>query len=291
MIQHFLILIANCAILVLIGRSFSIIFKVIKFFHFTHAISFTIGCYFTYFLSITLKFPLFVSIPISLAFGISSMLSINHFIYKPLEKRNLENWQMLIVSLGLYVVLQNVISMIWGDSTLSFRTWPVKEGYRFVGAYITGIQIITICVCIALIGFSWFFLERTSIGQKVKAVSSNPELSSTVGISKDQAVFWSFVIGTGLVSSVGLLISADTDMTPTMGFNWLLYGVVAIIIGGLGNLRYLVLGALLLASAQHLSTYYLDNKWMNAAAYIILIVFLYFKPYGFSGQPIQKVKI
>ena len=80
-------------------------------------------------------------------------------------------------------------------------------------------------------------------------------------------------------------------MTPTMGFNWLLYAVVAMIIGGMGKMRYLVLGAFLLAAAQHLAAYYLDSKWMNATAYIILIVFLYLRPTGFSGKQLKKSSI
>lgn len=198
---------------------------------------------------------------------------------------------MLIASLGVYVVLQNMVSLIWGDSTLSFRTWPVKEGHQVFGAYITDVQIITIISCVLLTGASWLFLERTSIGNRIKAVSSNPELASILGISKDKAVLWSFALGSGLAACAGILIAADTDMTPTLGFNWLLYGVVAMIIGGMGKLRYLILGALLLATAQHLSAYYLDSKWMNATAYIILIAFLYFRPYGFSGQPLKKAEI
>ena len=126
---------------------------------------------------------------------------------------------------------------------------------------------------------------------KIKAVSSNSELSNILGISKDKAIVWSFIIGTGLASCAGILIAADTDMTPTMGFNWLLYAVVAMIIGGMGKIHYLLLGSLLLATAQHLSAYYLDSKWMNATAFIILIVFLYFKPYGFSGKPLKKANI
>ncbi len=124
---------------------------------------------------------------------------------------------------------------------------------------------------IVLLFLSWLFLEKTAIGQKIKAVSSNPELSSILGISKSQAVIWSFVLGSGLAACAGILIAADTDMIPTMGFNWLLYAVVAMIIGGLGKMRFMLLGALLLATAQHLSAYFLDSKWMNATAFIILI--------------------
>ena len=93
------------------------------------------------------------------------------------------------------------------------------------------------------------------------------------------------------MACAGILVAADVDMTPTMGFDWLLYGVVAMIIGGMGRTRYMVLGALLLATAQHLAAFFLDSKWMNATAYIILIVFLCFRPYGFSGRRLKKTEV
>jgi branched-subunit amino acid ABC-type transport system permease component len=89
----------------------------------------------------------------------------------------------------------------------------------------------------------------------------------------------------------GILIAFDTDMTPTMGFSWLLYGVVAMIIGGVGSTWGLLGGALLLATAQHLAAYYIGSQWMDAVAYIILILFLIWKPLGFSGKRLKKVEI
>lgn len=284
-------IILSSFITILIGFSFLKIYSVLRYFHISHAITLTISAYLTYTIGIKQSLPLYIAIPVAIIVSIALMLLVSRFIYQPLQKKQLESWQMLIASLGVYVVLQNVISMVWGDSTLSFRTWEVKVGHPFLGAYITDVQIITIVSSIILLGLSWLFLEKTSIGQKIKAVSSNPELSSILGISKNKAIVWSFVLGSGLAACAGILIAADTDMTPTMGFNWLLYAVVAMIIGGLGKMRYLLLGALLLATAQHLSAYYLDSKWMNATAFIILIVFLYFKPYGFSGQRMKKAEI
>lgn len=234
---------------------------------------------------------LWLAVPLAIGVVILLMLGINQWVYRPLKRQGLESWQMMIASLGLYVVLQNIISMIWGDSTLSFRTWEIKVGYEFMGAYITDVQIITIVSSVILLFLSHLFIGRTHIGRQIKAVASNPELSSVLGISKTKAIAWSVGIGTGLATCAGILIAADIDMTPTMGFNWLLYGVVAMIIGGMGRMRYLLLGALLLATAQHLSAYYIDSKWMNATAYVILIVFLYFRPYGFSGKQLKKAEI
>lgn len=291
MAQFLINLTFSFVLLFLIGFSFVTIYKVLLFFHLPHAIIVTLGAYLTYTISIKYQLPIYFAIPLSIILGFFLMLLINQFIYKPLQKFKLESWQLLIASLGVYVVLQNVVSMVWGDSTLSFRTWPVKAGHQVLWAYITDLQIITIISSSVLLVISWLFLERTNIGQKIKAVSSNPELASILGISKNQTAVWSFVLGSGLATCAGILIAADTDMTPTMGFNWLLYGVVAMIIGGMGKMRYLFLGALLLATAQHLSAYYLDSKWMNATAYFILIVFLYFRPYGFSGKRLKKGEI
>ncbi|PVZ12810.1 branched-chain amino acid ABC transporter permease [Porphyromonas loveana] len=274
-----------------VAESFILVYRPIYFFHLTHAITIALGAYIAYWLGIGMGVPLWGAVPLSVVVGVLLMLAVNQFVYKPLQKRKIESWQMMIASLGLYVVLQNIVSIVWGDSTLSFRTWEVKQGHEFLGAYITDVQIITIVASAVLLLGSWLFMEKTNIGQQIKAVSSNPELSTIFGISKNKAVAWSFAIGSGLAACAGILIAADTDMTPTMGFNWLLYAVVAMIIGGMGKMRYLLLGCLLLATAQHLAAYYLDSKWMNATAYIILIAFLYFRPYGFSGQGVKKADI
>ncbi len=291
-INQFLInLIITSSLYFLLSFSFEIIYKTVKFFHIAHAITITLGAYFTYLFSILFGFHLIIAVPLAILFSTTISLIIHHFIYKPLRTRNTPNWQMLIASLGIYIVLQNLISIFFGDDTKSFRTWEIKEGYQFLGAYITDTQIITILVSLVVLLLSFLFIEKTNIGKQIKAVSSNPSLSATFGISTNKAIIYSFVLGSALASIAGILISADMDMTPTMGFNWLLYSVVAMIIGGMGKMRYLFMGALLLAAAQHLSAYYFDSKWMNATAFIILIIFLYFKPYGFSAKKLKKTEL
>jgi branched-subunit amino acid ABC-type transport system permease component len=212
-------------------------------------------------------------------------------LYKPLRKRNASPMILMIASLGLYTVLQNIISLLWGDSTKSIRTGEIKVGNEFFGAYITDIQIITIVVCLALFIACVFFMKYNRIGRNIRAVASNPELSNIVGIHSDRVILQAFGIGSALAAVAGILIAFDTDMRPTMGFNWLLYGVVAMIIGGVGSNWGLVGGALLLAAAQHLAAYYIGSQWMETIAYIILILFLIAKPLGFSGKRLKKIEI
>ncbi len=232
-----------------------------------------------------------IAIPIAIIGAIVIPVMMEILIYKPLRNQGTSSWKLLVASLGLYVVLQNLISLFWGDDTKSIRMWSVKTGHNVFGAYITNVQIITITVSIMLFVSVLLFLRFASLGKQIRAVSSNEELSNIFGISSDRVILWSFVIGSALAAIAGILIALDTDMTPTMGFHVFLYAVVAMIIGGVGSFKGLIGGALLLATAQHLSAYYIDSKWMDVTAYIILILFLIWKPLGFSGKRLKKVEI
>ena len=275
----------------LIAISFTVIYFPTKFFHIAHAITLTFAAYFTFFFYIQLNVPLSIAIPTAVLCATTVGMLSEIAIYKPLRKRNASSMILMLASLGLYIVLQNVISMLWGDSTKSVRTWDVKVGNEFFGAYITDIQIITIAVCLTLFLACVFFMKYNRIGRNIRAVASNPELSNVVGIHSDRVILWAFGIGSALAAVAGILIALDTDMRPTMGFSWLLYGVVAMIIGGVGSNWGLAGGALLLATAQHLAAYYIGSQWMDAVAYIILILFLIAKPLGFSGKRLKKIEI
>lgn len=275
----------------LVALSVVVIYFPTKFFHITHAITLTFSAYFTYFFSIQFQYPVWLSIILSITFAITVGMLSEIALYKPLRKRNASPMVLMIASLGLYTVLQNLVSMTWGNDTKSIRIGDIKVGYEFLGAYITDIQIIIITICLLLFGICVVFMKHSRIGRNIRAVASNPEMSNISGINSNKVILWAFAIGSALASVAGILIAFDVNMTPTMGFNWLLYGVVAMIIGGIGSNWGLVGGALLLATAQHLGAYYIGGQWMDAIAYFILILFLIWKPLGFSGKRLKKVEI
>lgn len=275
----------------LVALSTITIYYPTKFFHIAHAVTLTFAAYLTFLFSMQLNFSIALSILLAIICAIAIGMLSEIALYKPLRKRNASPMILMIASLGLYIVLQNLISILWGDGTKSIRTGEIKVGHEFLGAYITDIQIITIAVCIALFAACVFFMKYNRIGRNIRAVASNPELSNIVGIHSDRVILWAFGIGSALAAVAGILIAFDTDMRPTMGFNWLLYGVVAMIIGGVGSNWGLLGGALLLATSQHLAAYYIGSQWMSAVAYIILILFLIAKPLGFSGKRLKKIEI
>jgi branched-chain amino acid transport system permease protein len=275
----------------LIALSFSLIYQTSHFFHFAHAVIFTGGAYFALLFKSYVGLSLWAAIPLAVVFSAVLGCLMEVGVYQPLRKKKAASMILLLASLGIYIVLQNVISMVFGDDTKSIRSGEVKEGLNVFGARITPIQIVIIGTSIILVILVALFLKWSKMGKAMRAVANDPELASSSGIDSNRVILWTFAIGSALAGIAGILVALDVDMTPTMGMNALMMGVVAVIIGGVGSIPGVALGALLLGLAQHLGVWKISSQWQDAIAFIILFIFLLFKPEGFLGKKVKKAKI
>lgn len=274
-----------------IAYSFWLIYSVNKFFNLTHAAYITLSAYIAYWLCNQIYLHLFVAVLLAICITVALGMLLEKYLFISIRKRNISSMPLMIVSLGVYIVLQNCVSIIWGDLSLSIRFFAIQTGYNLLGGHISLLQIISIFIYGGICLIVNTIIRHSKIGLNIRAVSENSELSNIIGINSNKATLWACGIGTFLAAIVGILYALDTDMTPTMGFNLLLYGVVAMIIGGVGKTKGIIGGSLLLASVQHISAYYIGSEWMNAVAYIILILFLLYRPLGFSGLRLKKTEL
>jgi branched-chain amino acid transport system permease protein len=93
-----------------------------------------------------------------------------------------------------------------------------------------------------------------------------------------------FFIGSALAGLAGILAGYDTGLEPTMGMSLLLKGVIASIIGGIGNVYGGVLGAFLLGFVENFGIWKISGEWKDAIAFGLLIIFLLFRPQGIFGR-------
>lgn len=275
----------------LIAIGFALIYQTTRFFHFSHGAVYTFGAYFAYLFYIELGFDRWLAFPLACVATMLLGVCLEVGVYKPMRNRKATDLTLLIASLGLYIVLQNIISMVWGDDTKTMRTGEVVEGHAVLGARITDIQIAIIGTSIALVTLMALMLTQTKFGKALRALANDPELARLSGINSDRYIMYAFAIGSLLAAVAAIMISFDTDMTPTMGFNALVMGVIAVIVGGIGSLPGAALGGLLIGLAQNLGVWQLPSKWQDTIAFVILILFLLFRPYGILGKKPQKAHI
>ena len=275
----------------LVALGFALIYQTVRFFHFAHGAVYTFGAYFAYLFFIQLGLDRWLAFPLAC---LATMLlggALELGIYKPMRTRKATDLTLLIASLGLYILLQNVISMVWGDDTKTMRTGEVVEGHEFFGARITDIQITIIFASLGLITLITLIMTQMRFGKTLRALANDPELARLSGVNSDRYILYAFAIGSFLAAVAAIMISFDTDMTPTMGFNALVMGVIAVIVGGINSLPGAALGGLFIGLAQNLGVYWLPSKWQDTIAFAILILFLLFRPYGILGKKPQKVQV
>jgi branched-subunit amino acid ABC-type transport system permease component len=289
--QLFLFILVIFSLTLIISFSFSIAFQSGRFFNFALAAIITFAPYLTYLFSFQLQLPIFLSIPLAIGCTVVVGLLSELILFRPLRKRNASHISLMLSSLGLYIVLQNVISLLWGDRALSIRTGEIRAGHEFMGAIISNTQITTIVVCLVLFTACVIFMKYARIGLNIRALECYSELCNIFGVSSDLTFLWATGFGSAFMAVVGILIAYDADMSPVMGFNWLFYGVVAMMIGGVGSNWGLIGGALMLVSAKYITMFYIGSRWMEAIVYILVIIFLIIKPLGFSGKRLKKVEI
>ena len=181
--------------------------------------------------------------------------------------------------------------MSFGDDTKTLRNGIVRERLEILGARITPIQIAIIIVSMFLLIACWALMRYTKIGTAMRAVASDPDLALVSGIDSDRVILFTFALGSALAGVAAILVSFDIDMTPTMGMNALMMGVVAVIIGGVGSIPGAALGGFLLAFAQNFGVWKISSQWQDAIAFIILLLFLLYRPYGIFGKKIRKVEV
>lgn len=279
------------AIYALVGVGFGLIYNTGRFFHFAHGAVYAWGAYFCYAANIFWKWPLWLAVIVGVVGAAILGSLIELAVYRPLRRRKGTPLVLLLASLGLFVVFQNLISMIFGDDTKTLRTGEVVEGLPLFGARITPVQITIIAVSAVLILTTWAFLQRSRHGIAIRAVANDPELALISGLDPDRYLLVVFFIGSALAGAGAILISFDTDMVPLMGFNALLMAVVAVIVGGLGSVPGIAIGALLVGLAQNLGVWKLPTQWQDTIVFAILLVFLLFRPQGFLGRKVVKASV
>lgn len=272
------------AIYALVASGFSLIYSTCKFIHFAHGSTIAFSAYFLYFFFSTLglNFGLSVILTIILA-GVFGLL-VNGIVFRELRRRKASNLILLMASFSLLIIFESLILIFFGADVKTIGFIQVSKGIEILGAIITLLQIIIVSVSLLLLIAFFFFMKKTKIGKAMRAVSDNKDVAEIVGISSEKIYSWSFVIGSAIAGIGGILVGLEQNLEPTMGTNLMIKGFTAAIIGGIGSVPGAILGSFLLGLAENFGVWYLPSGYKDAIAFVILFLFLLFRPQGILGK-------
>jgi branched-chain amino acid transport system permease protein len=272
------------AVYSMVALGFNLIYGAAKFFDLGYGALTAVGGYAVFYFSKTLGLDIYLSIIIGVIIAGLIGFAIEKLIYRKLRNKKASNMVFFVFSLGVMTAMQAIIAILFSSQFQTFSDKIESRTFEIFGGVITNIQAIMFILSIVIMLTLAFVFKFTKFGKVIKAVSDDEEVSKIVGIDTNKIIGKVFLIGSAIAGLAGILVGFDTGIEPTMGFSLLLKGVIASIIGGVGNIYGGVLGAFFLGLVENFGIWQISGEWKDAIAFTILIIFLLFRPHGFLGK-------
>lgn len=263
----------------LLGVGFGLIFATTKIVHFAYGPIYTVSAYLTWTSVAMLGLPLPIAILVGIATAVLLGVASYIFLYRPFELRGAPHLTPLIASLGLFIVLENVVGIIWGTGNKVIPDF--SPAIFFVGpVFFTSTHLWQIAVLIVLGGALMLFLARTSYGKAILAMTDNAEMARVIGIDTWKISMLVFAIGSALSAVPASLILMKDGASSHMGFIAVFMAFVAVIVGGIGSIRGAIAGGLALGLVESLGLIRIPTEWQASIAFIVLFLILLVRPQG-----------
>ncbi len=269
-----------------IAVGFSLIFSLLKFLHFAHGAVVMVGAFTAYTLFSLLFLPWYVAFGGALLLcGVLGVL-IEWLVYRPIRNRQGKSLALLLASIGVFSLLEAIVLLFFGAQVRSYGL-PLANSYAALGASITVSQLILFGVALVLLVIIWLFLKYSKFGVGLRAMADNPLIAASVGVNVNRAIIVTMFIGSLLAGAAGALMGLLQNIDPLMGFQAILKGFTASIIGGVGSVPGSIVGGFVVGLIENLGIWVLPSQWKDAIAFVVLILFLIFMPQGLFGRKVR----
>ena len=259
----------------------TLLFGVLKFANFAVGAMMTVAAYMTYALNADLGWPLLpATAAVAVVFGVLCIL-IDELTFKPLRHRG--GITLMVASLGLGFVLENIARLAYGNAARSF-TLELARPFRFMDIRMNREQMIAIAVSTLAMALMYVLLTRMPVGRAMRAVADNPALAQVRGIDSARIIRWTWFIAGMLLAVGGVLIGMDRALEPPMGTSYLIAVFSAAILGGLGSPLGAFVGALLIGLVSELATLVIPPNYRIGIPLMVIALVLIFRPQGLFGQ-------
>jgi branched-chain amino acid transport system permease protein len=223
--------------------------------------------------------------PIVLAIAFLGGVAIERTLIRPVE--NASVLTIVIVTLGLALVLNGLMSLIWGGANRPFDGPFSTRTIDVAGVPISVQDVGIVVVSFVLVGLLALFFRYTKVGLGLRAAALNPASSRLVGVR----VGWMLALGWGLAAVLGavsgMMIAPVVFLDPNMMQTILLYAFAAAVLGGLDSPLGAVVGGILLGVVMTMLERYvgfIGSTLKLPVALLLILVLLLVRPGGLFGH-------
>jgi branched-chain amino acid transport system permease protein len=273
------------AIYALTAVGFALIFGSTKVFHVAHGASFTIAGYLVWWAMNLLHWHWLAAIGLAVLSVVLFGLFMERWVYRPIQRHEGAFFTVFIAAFGMQIVVQNLVGTVFGRNFETVTVSLSQASEILPNVFVAPLAGVAVVVALVFFVALNLFLSRTQVGTGLRALSDNPDLVRIFGLEPTRLAQVAFALGSALVVPAAALTAMSQGINPGIGAHIMLISLAATIVGGIGSLKGAALGGLLLGLAESLAVWKLDPQWSEAVTFVILFVFIIFRPAGFMGRP------
>ena len=269
------------AVYTLVALSFSLGMGLLSILNVAISELFMLGGY-VGFAVIAAKLPLPVALIAGMASAALVSIVIEKAAYEPL--RDAPPVTPLLSTIGFSIILQNVVTNIWGSDPLQLPSGLFDQRISLGPVTIGGMQIVVVAVTIVLVAAVAFLIQKTSAGRALRAVAENRDVARLLGVSTNRITVFAFVLSGALAGAGGVLIGLHyATLTPYVGVDTGLKAIAVMVIGGTSNVWGALIAGPLIGFAEVLTIAYGGSQMRDFVVYGVMILILLLRPQGLVG--------
>lgn len=273
------------ALFALLGLAFSLVYSTTRVFHVALGAIYALAPY--VFLSVR-NFGLGWAVGAVLTLAASVLVGVlcEELLHWPFLRKGAPSDVHLIGSLGMFLVVVQLIAITWGNDSQVLRS-GVDVVYTSGDLRITRAQAIGGLGAVATISAFFFWLKRSELGLQFRAMADNPVLLSLLGRNVRWLRRLIFGVSAALAAIAAVGMAYDTGFDPNVGLESVIIGIVVTIVGGRGSFAGAALAGLLLGIVRSEVVWFTSARWEQAATFTVLVLVLFVRPQGLLGRRLR----
>jgi branched-subunit amino acid ABC-type transport system permease component len=275
------------SILALAAVGATLIFGIQRIANFAQGDFLTIGAYAAFVANVVLGQRLAVAAFVAMVAVALFAVAAHFALFRPLRGRG--TVAIALISVGLGLVIRNVIFVIAGSQVRSFDV-NQSEVIELGIIRLSPGQAVAVAVALLVAPLVALFLARTRLGKRMRAVADNRDLAAVAGIDVERIAVAVWILAGALAGLAGFMLGlVQGTFDPNLGVGPLFLIFTAVVLGGIGSAYGALIAGLALGLAMELSTWDalfggLDAKYKPVLAFVVLIVLLLYRPQGLFGR-------
>ncbi|MBX3600170.1 MAG: branched-chain amino acid ABC transporter permease [Rubrivivax sp.] len=269
------------AVYALIALGLTLIYGVLHIINFAHGAALMVALYAVYLLKTHLDVDPYLALPLV----VPGMFALGYALQRGIVNRasHGKDENILLVTLGLSIVLENLALMLFRSDTRTIETAYTLSTVAIGPALIALPKLVAFAGALATSALLLWVVTRTDLGRAIRAVAKEKQGAKLMGIDVDHVYAMCFGIGLACLGAAACFLLPAYYVNPQVGSGFVLVAFTIVVLGGMGSFAGALLGGLLIGVVESLGGLFLGESLGQIGIFAIFIAVLLFRPQGLFG--------